>query len=162
MTFSGRGRVRGGRGRGRGKPHAGRGAGGSTTAKLQGLFPALGENVFTYGEKGSADQIKTTQEKIVQYVGIQYVNDIRTEVLNQTEFIIPKPEHSQETLDEHDNHVKKIEIRYNITKNAMESKKVVLERLSKGRNDVAGAANALIELTKLENTMEEAEDAIDK
>ena len=64
MILSGRGR--GGRGRGRGKTYAGRGAGGSTTDKLQVLCPALGENVFTYGEKGSADQIKTTQEKIVQ------------------------------------------------------------------------------------------------
>ena len=76
-----------------------------------------------------------------QYVGIQYGNDISTGVLNQTEFIIPKPEHSQETLDEHDDHVKKIEIRYNRTKNSMEAKTVVLERLVKGRDDVAGAAN---------------------
>ena len=134
MTLSGRVRGRGGRGQGRGKPHAGRGAGGITTVKLQGLCPALGENVFTYGEKGSADQIKTTKEKIFQYVGIQYKNDINTEVLNQTEFIIPKPEHSQETLDEHDDHVKKIDIRYNRTKNAMEAKGVVLERLGKGRD----------------------------
>ena len=99
MKLSGRGRGRGGRERGRGNPHAGRGAGGSTTVKLQGFCPSLSENVSTYGEKGSADQIKKTQEKIVQYVGIQYGNDISTEVLNQTEFIIPKPEHSQETLD---------------------------------------------------------------
>ena len=110
MKFNGRWRGRGGRWRGRGKPHAGRGTGGTTTVKLQGLCLALGENIFTYGEKGSADQIKTTQEKIVQYVGIQYEYDISTEVLNQTEFIIPKPEHSQETLDEHDDHIKKIEI----------------------------------------------------
>ena len=72
------------------------------------------------------------------------------------EFIISKPEHSQETLDEHDNHVKKIKIRYNRTKNFMEAKKVVLERLAKGRDDVAGAADAQIELANLENTMEEA------
>ena len=91
MTLSGRRRGKGGQGRGRGNPHAGRGAGGSTTVKLQGLCPAMGENVFTYGDKGSSDQIKTTQEKIVQYVGIQYGNDISTEVLNQTELIIPKP-----------------------------------------------------------------------
>ena len=39
----------------------------------------------------------------------------------------------------------------------METKKVVLERLAKGRDDVAGAADAKIELSKLENTMEEAE-----
>ena len=108
MTLSGRGRGRGGLGRDRGNTHDGRGAGGSTTVKLQGLCPDLGENVFTYREKGSADQIKTTQDKIVQYVGIQYGNEISREVLNQTEFIIPNPDHSQETLDEHDNHVKKI------------------------------------------------------
>ena len=78
MKLIGRGRGRSGRVRGRGKPHAGRGAGGSTTVKLQGLCPALGENVFTYGDKGSAYQIKTTQENIVQYVGIQYGNDIST------------------------------------------------------------------------------------
>ena len=87
------------------------------------MCPDLGENVFIYVEKGSADQIKTTQEKIVQYVGIQYGNDISTEVLNQTDFIIPKPEHSQETMYEHDDLFKKIEIRYNRTKNAMEAKK---------------------------------------
>ena len=142
MTLSGRGRGRGGRGRGKRKPHDLRGAGGSTTVELQGLCPSLGENLFTYGEKGSADQIKTTQDKIVQYVGIQYGNYIRTELLIQTEFIIPKPEHSQETLDEHDNRVKKIEIRYNRTNNSMEAKKVVLERLTKGRDDVVGAADA--------------------
>ena len=90
MKLSGRGRGRGVQGRGRGNPHAGRGARGSTTVKLQGLCPSLGD-VFNYGEKGSAGQIKTTQEKIVQYIGIQYGNDISTEVLNQTEFIIPKP-----------------------------------------------------------------------
>ena len=126
------------------------------------MCPVLGEKIFTYGEKGSAYQIETTQEKIVQYVGIQYGNDISTEVLNQIEFIIPKPDHSQETLDEHDDNVKKIEIRYNRTKNAMEAKKVVLERIAKGRADVAGAADVQIELAKLENTMEEAEDAMDK
>ena len=82
--------------------------------------------------------------------------------MNQTEFIITKPDHSQETLDEHDDQVKKIEIRYNRTNNAMEAKTVVLERLAKGRDDVAGTADAQIELAKLDNAMKEAEDAMDK
>ena len=38
----------------------------------------------------------------------------------------------------------------------MESKKVVLERLAKGRDDFAVASNAHIELAKLENAMEES------
>ena len=83
-------------------------------------------------------------------------------MLNKTEFIITNPEHSQETLDEHDDHVKKIEIQYNRTKNAMEAKKVVLERIVKFRDDVTEDADAHIELFKLENTMEEAEDAMYK
>ena len=44
----------------------------------------------------------------------------------------------------------------------MEEKKVVLEWLTKVRYDVARAADAQIELAKLENAMEEAEDAMDK
>ena len=44
----------------------------------------------------------------------------------------------------------------------MEAKKVVLERLAKGRDDVSGSADAQIELAKLENTMEEEEYAMDK
>ena len=44
----------------------------------------------------------------------------------------------------------------------MEAKKVVLERLAKGIYDVAEAANAQIELAKLENAIEEAEYAMDK
>ena len=44
----------------------------------------------------------------------------------------------------------------------MEAKKVVLERPVKGRDDVPGATDAQIELAKLENAMEEAEDAMDK
>ena len=47
-------------------------------------------------------------------------------MLNQIDFNIQNPEHSQVTLDEHDDHDKKIDIRYNRTKNAMEAKKVVL------------------------------------
>ena len=37
-----------------------------------------------------------------------------------------------------------------------------MERLAKGRDDVAGAADAHIELATLENAMEEAEEAMDK
>ena len=37
-----------------------------------------------------------------------------------------------------------------------------MERLAKGRDDVSGAADAQIEFAKLENTMEEAGDTMDK
>ena len=44
----------------------------------------------------------------------------------------------------------------------MEANNVVLERLAKGRDEASGAADVQIELAKLENTMEESEDAMDK
>ena len=58
--------------------------------------------------------------------------------------------------------VKYVDIQYNRTKNSMEAKKVVLERLAKGRDDVSRAADAQIESAKLENAMKESEDAMDK
>ena len=42
----------------------------------------------------------------------------------------------------------------------MEAKTVVLERLAKGRDEVSGTDDAHIELAKLENAMEESEDAM--
>ena len=54
----GRGRVgRGGRGCGRSR---GVGSSPGSTNKRKGLCAALGEHVFTYNEKGAADQMRTT------------------------------------------------------------------------------------------------------
>ena len=78
----GRGGGNGGRGRNRGR---GKNYSGSTTsAKKPGLCAALGSYIFDYGHKGSADQMRTSWEKLVQYVGTNYGPDISSVVLSQT------------------------------------------------------------------------------
>ena len=77
-----RGGGNGGRGRNRGR---GKNYSGSTiSAKKPGLCAALGSYIFDYGHKGSADQMRTSWEKLVQYVGTNYEPDISSVVLSQT------------------------------------------------------------------------------
>ena len=57
--------------------------------------------VFDYGQKGAADQMRTTWEKIVQYVGTTYGQDICNELQNKTTVTIPEPAHAQAVIDRH-------------------------------------------------------------
>ena len=87
---------RGGRGRGRGSSYSAQ----SRTAK-KGLCGTLGTNVFDYGMKGAADQMRTSWEKLVQYVGTNYGQDISNELQNTTTVVIPEPTHSDEVMLRH-------------------------------------------------------------
>ena len=69
-----------GRGRGgRGQNYSVSGTG----SGKQGLCSALGKNVFDYGQKASADQMITSWEKLVQYVGTSYGYDISNKLQNK-------------------------------------------------------------------------------
>jgi hypothetical protein len=73
---SGRGKnERKGRGRGRGHSY-------TSNAKIQksGLCKALVNNVFDYGHKAAADEMRTSWEKLVQYAGTSYGQDISNEL----------------------------------------------------------------------------------
>jgi hypothetical protein len=64
--------VHGGRGgRGRGQNYNGP----ASTAK-KGMCANLGTNVFDYGQKSASDLMCTLWEKLVQYVGTNYGQDI--------------------------------------------------------------------------------------
>ena len=97
MSGRGRGNHRGGRGGGRGGRGAGRGRGhgysGSTGTAKKGLCSDLGSNVFDYGQKGSADLMRTSWEKLVQYVGTTYGQDISNKLQNKVRVRIPEPTH---------------------------------------------------------------------
>jgi hypothetical protein len=62
---------RGGDGRGRGQNYTG-----SANAAKRGMCTNLGTNVFDYGQKSAAYQMRTSWENIVQYVGTNYGKDI--------------------------------------------------------------------------------------
>jgi hypothetical protein len=79
----GRNNGRGGRGRGgRGGRSQGRGQNytGSANAARKGLCANLGTNVFDYGQKSAVDQMRTSWEKLAQYVGTNYGQDISNEL----------------------------------------------------------------------------------
>ena len=87
---------RGGRNRGRGNNYTGAG---SSTKK--GLCAALGNNVYDYGQKGSADLMRTSWEKLTQYVGTTYSQDIRNELENKATVTIPEPTHTADVMARH-------------------------------------------------------------
>ena len=69
--------------------------------KQKGLCAALGECVFNYGQKGAADQMRTTWTRIVHHVGMIHGHDISKELLNRTRITVPKPLYPSEMLHTH-------------------------------------------------------------
>jgi hypothetical protein len=87
---------RGGRSRGRGQNYTG-----SANAARKGMCANLGNNVFEYGQKSAADQMHTSWEKLAQYVGTNYGQDISNELQNKITVIIFEPVHTADVLLKH-------------------------------------------------------------
>ncbi len=104
--FAGQGQNFGRAGRGPGNGQGqGRGRGTGYTSKPKtskvGLCKELENNVFKYGIPNAADLLRTTQEKIGQYVGIKYGEDIANELTNKATVTIPPPVYSTAILLRH-------------------------------------------------------------
>jgi hypothetical protein len=82
----GRGNSSRGRGRGRGQNYTG-----NNTSAKKGMNETLGGNVFDYGQKAAADQMRTSWEKVTEYVGTTYGQDISNELQNKVTVIIAEP-----------------------------------------------------------------------
>jgi ribosomal protein L15 len=95
----GRGRGsanRGGRGRGRGQNYTG-----SANAANRGLCTNLGTHAFEYGQKSAEDQMRTSWENLVQYVGTNYGQDINNELQNKVWVVHTEPVHTNDVLARH-------------------------------------------------------------
>ena len=101
MSGRGGGRIVGGQGgRGRGRDGRGRGGNKSTViSRKKGLCAALGDNIFTYNEKGATDQLAITLRQIVKYIGTIYGQEISNKVHNRTALFIVKLVYNQDLLD---------------------------------------------------------------
>jgi len=90
----GRGSGRGGRGNNGGRSSGrGRGqnySGASHKTSKSGLCTTLGTHIFDFGHKAAADQMRTTWEKLVQYVGTTYGQDISNELQNKATVTLPE------------------------------------------------------------------------
>ena len=90
ITRGGRGRGGCGRSNACGRGHNYTGATSNSTSK-KGLLNDLTNNVFDYGHKAAADQMRTSMEKIVPYVGMKYGQDISNELHNKATVTITEP-----------------------------------------------------------------------
>jgi hypothetical protein len=73
----------------------------SANAAKKGLCANLGTNVFDYGHKSAADQMRISWEKLAQYVGTNYGQDISNELQNNTTVILVEPVHTDDVLLKH-------------------------------------------------------------
>ena len=95
--FAGRGRNAGRDGRGSAnKKGRGRGEGYApkTSNKKVGMCAELHHHIFDYGVANAADLLWTSQEKIAQYVGSKFGEDIANEVTNKVAVTVPPLQYS--------------------------------------------------------------------
>jgi hypothetical protein len=95
----GRGRGganRGGNGRGRGQNYTG-----SANSAKRGVCTNLGTKVFEYGQNSAADQMRTSWENLVQYVGTNYGKDINNELQNKVWVVLTEHMHTDDVLAIH-------------------------------------------------------------
>jgi len=87
---------RDGRSRGWGQNYTG-----AKKASKTGLCTTLGINMFNYGHKAAADQMRTSWEKLVQYIGMNYGQDISNKLQNKLTVTLPEPVHTPAVLARH-------------------------------------------------------------
>jgi hypothetical protein len=74
---------------------------GARMVAKSGLCAALSNNVFNYGHRAAADQMRTLREKLVQFIGTNYRQDISNELQNKIPVMLTKPVHTLEILARH-------------------------------------------------------------
>ncbi len=101
---------RGGRGQGGRGGRAGRGPGGGrgnayTRGRVKrtkvSLCKDLEGNVFDFGTTSAVDQMQILQEKIAQYIGAKYGEDIANELQNKTRIVLFAPAYPSTTMTRH-------------------------------------------------------------
>ena len=126
---------------------------GSTSAPKKGLCTALGANVFDYGTKGTADQMRTSWEKLMQYVGTNYGQDISNELQNKAVITLAKPTHSAAVLARHAVHEMMICTSQMNLQTARQAQLLLLQALV----DAGVDPEAPMKLAVLQNEMAQAE-----
>ncbi len=66
-----------------------------------GLCKELKGNVFNFGTTSAVDQMRILQEKIVQYIGAKYGEDIANKLQNKTRIVLSAPAYPSTTMTRH-------------------------------------------------------------
>jgi hypothetical protein len=117
-----------------------------------GLCKELEGNIFDCGGHGAADTMRVTQEKIQQYVGIKFGEDIANEIKNKKLVVLTPPKYSDAIKLRHQEYEKLLVRRKqgNLIK-ALEVKLSTLKAQLGSGDDVA------LEIANLENQIDDFE-----
>jgi hypothetical protein len=96
-------------------------------AAKSGLCAALGNNVFDYGHRAATDQMRTSWEKLIQFVGTNYGQDISNVLQNKIPVILSEPVHTLELLARHAICEQMVQTGEENLQRARLSKRVILE-----------------------------------
>jgi hypothetical protein len=153
----------GGRGRGGRGGCAGRGLGGSRGSAYSGskgkmtkvgLCKDLEENVFNFRTTLAADQMWIMQEKIAQYIGAKYGEDIANKLQNKTRVVLSAPTYSSVTLTCHALQIALVRNQQETMKTAWFSSRTLLE--AEIANNPSNRT-LVTELTKLNNDISQGD-----
>jgi hypothetical protein len=109
------------------------------TSKV-GLCNKLESNIFDYGISNAADLMRITQEKIGQYIGIKYGEDIANQLTNKTTVTIPPPAYSTAILLRHQEWERHVRRKQMNMMTALDAKLAQLQPAS-GIQDAVAIAN---------------------
>jgi hypothetical protein len=108
--------------------------------------------MFDYGAHNTADLMRTTQEKIVLYVGAKYGKDIANKLNNKMTVTIPPPVYSVAIQARHQQWEVLVQKKQ---RNMFTDLRIKLFKLEAERDQNTDADNS-IEIAELENKIEEA------
>jgi hypothetical protein len=109
--------------------------------------------VFDYGHKAAADQMRTSWEKLVQYVGTSYGQDISNELQNKVTVLLAEPVHSPAVMARHATRTLMIRTGQANLQAAREAQQIILEAAVTAGTD----ADAPMKLAILNNAIAEGE-----
>jgi hypothetical protein len=121
-------------------------------AAKSGLCAALGNNVFNYGHRAAEDQMRTSWEKLVQFVGTNYGQDISNELQNKIPVILSEPVHTPDVLARHAICEQMVQTREEKLQRAHLSKRIILETAAA----LGADPDAPMQLAILDNEIAEA------
>ncbi len=106
------------------------------TTKI-GLCKELEGHIFDYDGHGAADTMRVTQEKIKQYVGIKFGEDITNKIKNKKLVVLTPPKYSDAIKLRHQEYERLVRRKQGNLMRALEVKLTTLQAQAVAGDDVA-------------------------
>jgi hypothetical protein len=116
-----------------------------------GLCKELEGHIFNYGRHGAANTMRVTQEKIQQYVGIKFGEDIANEIKSRKLGVLTPPKYSNAIDLRHQEYERLVRRKQGNLMRALEVKLTTLQAQAVAGDDVA------LDIANLENLMDDLE-----